>query len=103
MTMTASSRDARRVSAAQPSNKSPRSQIARLRVTTDICPQVFSRVLGLIAQQDIVPVAMNFEHRARSLRFEIAVAGLAPHPAALIAAKVGEMVRVRSARWDGIG
>jgi len=57
------------------------------------------RVLGLLAQRDIVPLSMRFEHRPRSLRFEIDVDLRATAHAEIIAAKVGTIVRVRSARW----
>jgi hypothetical protein len=89
------------ITRAQPRSaaKLSRDQIARLKVTTDICPQVFSRVMGLFAQRDILPIAMCFERRARSLRFEIAVASLDTQHIGPLAAKVVELVRVRSARW----
>jgi hypothetical protein len=72
------------------------SPAARLRGTTDICPQVFQEFWAS-SQHDVVPVVMTFEHRTRSLCFEIATVHLGPGPAALIAAWVGAMARVRSA------
>ena len=79
--------------------KVPRHRVARLVVVADICPQVFLRVLGLLAQRDIVPLSIRFDHRPRSLRFEIDVNLRGAADAEIIAAKVGTIVRVRSARW----
>lgn len=81
------------------SPKIPRAALARLDVVADICPQVFLRTLGMIAQRDIVPVAMHFEQTSRSLRFAIEVEGLGDQQAAILVAKIAELVRVRSARW----
>ena len=78
--------------------KAQRADLARLKVVADICPQVFMRTLGLIAQRDMVPLSMSFEQRRTRLHFEIEIGGLSGHSADILVAKVGEQVRVRSAR-----
>jgi hypothetical protein len=93
---------ARRAPAVLPvTPKAPRATLARLRVVADICPQVFLRTLGLIAQRDIVPLSMAFERRATRLHFEFELEGLSDQASEMLAAKVAELVRVRSARWVG--
>lgn len=79
--------------------KAPRSDLARLEVVADICPQVFLRTLGLVAQRDVVPLSILFECSARRLRFEIEIGGLSERDAEILAAKVRALIRVRSARW----
>lgn len=80
-------------------SKARRADLARLQVVADICPQVFLRTLGLIAQHDIVPLSIAFERRARHLRFAFEIENLSERAAAILAAKVVQLVRVRSARW----
>ena len=79
--------------------RAPRRRVARLVVVADICPQVYLRVLGLLAQRDVVPLSMRFDHRPRSLRFEIDVEQHVAGQADIIAAKAGAIVSVRSVRW----
>lgn len=79
--------------------KAPRAMIRRLKVVTEICPQVFLRTLDLMAQRGIVPLSINYEQRRTRLYFEIEVEGVSEAIAATLAAKVAEFVRVRSARW----
>jgi hypothetical protein len=81
------------------SPKAPRAALARLKVVAGICPQVFLRTLGLIAQRDIVPLSMAFERRATRLHFEFELEGLSDQASEMLAAKVAELVRVRSAHW----
>ncbi|MBC9034037.1 hypothetical protein IAG41_16740 [Sphingomonas sp. JC676] len=81
--------------------KQPRNTLARLRVEAQLCPQVMMRVLGLIAQQAIVPATIQFERRTRSVRFEIAVDGLSDHSAEILLEKVRMIVTVRNARFVG--
>lgn len=78
--------------------KTPRSKLVRLRVRADHCPQVLLRVLGLIAQQAVIPVTIAAERRTRELRFEIELDGLPDQSAKVLLAKVEAIVAVRSAR-----
>ena len=55
--------------------------------------------LGLLAQRDVAPLSMRFDHRPRSLRFEIDVEQHVAGQADIIAAKAGAIVSVRSVRW----
>lgn len=95
-------RDADRlVTFATSRTKAPRNALARLRVEAQLCPQIMMRVLGLIAQQAIVPAAIQFERRARSVRFEIDLDGLSEQSAQILLEKVRMIVTVRDARFVG--
>ena len=94
-------RDADRLSNLGTRTKTPRASLARLRVEAHLCPQVMMRVLGLIAQQAIVPATIQFERRARSVRFEIEVDGLSDQSAQILLEKVRMIVTVRNARFVG--
>lgn len=81
--------------------KAPQDSLARLRVEAQLCPQVMMRVLGLIAQQAIVPATIQFERRARTVRFEIGVNGLSDQSEQTLLEKVRMIVSVRDARFVG--
>ena len=96
------SQPADRLSApAAPRTKAPRSAPTRFRVDAELCPHVMLRVLGLIAQQAVVPAAIRFERSARSVRFEVEVDGLSEHSAQILLEKVRMIVMVRNARFIG--
>jgi acetolactate synthase regulatory subunit len=64
------------------------------RVVAATAPDLPLRVLNLFAQQAIVIDAAQVSRDADVFRVEIVVAGLADHPAAIIAEKLRAMVLV---------
>lgn len=52
--------------------------LATLHVTAESCPQVLLRVLGLIAQQGLIPYAIDFTRSQHSMRFAVAIDSLPP-------------------------
>jgi hypothetical protein len=89
--------DSSRARACAP-GKPMRTELVRLSVSTDHCPQVAQRVLGLIAQQSIVPATIAHHIKSRTLALDIVFERPStPHCEALLA-KVGELGKVRRAR-----
>jgi hypothetical protein len=78
-------------------------QLVRLLVSTDICPQVLLRVLGLVAQHGAIPWSTSFERRRRSLFIEIEFDAASPERAEMLLHKVRAIPTVRSARTIVIG
>ena len=70
----------------------------RFHVTADHCPQAMLRILGLIAQNSLVPRRIVCERLEDRLYAEIAVTGLAPERAEILLAKIATIVTVREAR-----
>ena len=69
---------------------------ARFAITTERCPQVLCRLLGLIAQQDRLVDAVRVESSARTCRISLEIRGIDPHRAAIVAEKMRSLVRVRT-------
>lgn len=67
-------------------------------ITTERCPQVLCRVLGLIAQQDRVVDAVRVDSSARVCRISLEISGIDPHRAAIVAEKMRSLVRVRTVK-----
>lgn len=78
--------------------KVPRHRLVSLTVDTAICPQVTLRVLGVLAQRSLVPLAIAAERRSRSMRLVIELDTLADADAELLVAKVEAIVMVRRAK-----
>lgn len=66
----------------------------RFQVDAILDPQSLPRVANFFAQRAIVPSAMAMQLLSTHMRIEVTVAGLAPGQAAIIAAKLGEVVAV---------
>ena len=66
----------------------------RFLVEAILDPQSLPRVANYFAQRSIMPGAMTMELLPTHMRIEVTVAGLAPLQAAIIAAKLGEVVAV---------
>jgi hypothetical protein len=66
----------------------------RFHVDAILDPQSLPRVANYFAQRSIVPSAMAMRLLPTHMRIEVTVAGLPPGQAAIIAAKLGEVVAV---------
>ncbi len=73
----------------------------RFRIDALADPQSLARVAGVFAQRAIIPAGLSAERDRGWMRIEVAVAGLAPQQAAVIAAKLGETVAVAAVEWEG--
>jgi len=72
----------------------------RFRIDAILDPQSLPRVANYFAQRSIVPDAMEMHVLATHMRIEVMVAGLASGQAAIIAAKLGEVVAVTEAELE---
>lgn len=72
----------------------------RFRVDAILDPQSLPRVANYFAQRSIVPSAMAMQILPTHMQIEVTVAGLAPGQAAIIAAKLGEVVAVTGAELE---
>jgi hypothetical protein len=70
----------------------------RFHVTADLCPQAMLRILGLVAQNGLVPRRIVSERLEDRLYAEILVTGLTPDRAEVLLAKIATIVTVRDAR-----
>ncbi len=66
-------------------------------VTADLCPQALLRILGLVAQNALIPRSMSCEHHDDRLDVRIAVDGLSPERAEILLHKISAIVTVREA------
>lgn len=66
----------------------------RFRIDAIRDPQSLPRVAGFFAQRAMVPAAMRMEAHHDLLRIELAIGGLDEAQAAVIAAKLGELIAV---------
>ncbi len=66
-------------------------------------PQSLPRIVNFFAQRALVPSAVNARTLPEHMRIEIVVAGLGAEQAALIAAKLGEVVAVVRSGVDAEG
>lgn len=67
-------------------------------ITTEHCPQVLCRLIGLLAQQDRLVDWVRVDTGARTCRVSLAVSGVDRQRAEIIAEKMRGLVRVRSVR-----
>lgn len=67
-------------------------------VTTDRCPQVLGRLLGLVAQQGRMIARLDAVDTRRILRVTLSVAEIDARHAAIIAEKMRQFVTVRTVR-----
>ena len=68
----------------------------RFHVTADLCPQAMLRILGLIAQNSLIPRRVVCERLEDRLFAEISVAGLSAERAEILLAKIESIVTVRA-------
>ena len=73
-------------------------RLARFAITTERCPQVLCRLLGLIAQQDRLVDAVRVDSSARICRISLEIRAIDPHRAAIVAEKMRGLVRVRTVK-----
>ena len=64
-------------------------------VVADPCPQALLRILGLIAQNSLIPLSVVCERHAGQLHARIALYGLSPERAEILLAKIATIVTVR--------
>ena len=74
----------------------------RFRIDAILDPQSLPRVANFFAQRAIVPSAMAMRVLPTHMAIEVTVAGLAAGQAAIIAAKLGEVVAVLRSELDEI-
>ncbi len=74
----------------------------RFQVNTIVDPQSLPRVANYFAQRAIVPSAMAMQVLPTHMRIEIDVAGLEATQAAVIAAKLGEVVAVIRSELESV-
>ncbi|OJU20174.1 MULTISPECIES: hypothetical protein [unclassified Sphingomonas] len=77
--------------------KVPRERIVTLSVAADLCPQALLRVLGLIAQHNILPLSIAAERLEGVQHFAVDVDNLPDHALAVLLAKIEAIVAVQSA------
>lgn len=73
---------------------------ATYRVRTADCPQVLLRLLGLFAQQDLVPLHVSARRSGVGLDVRICQASLVEHRANVIAEKMRSIVTVHLVQLD---
>jgi hypothetical protein len=72
--------------------------VAVLAITTERCPQVLNRLLGLVAQQDRAVEWLRVDSSARSYRVSLAIAGIDRQRAEVIGRKMQALIRVRTVK-----
>ena len=75
--------------------------VSYFQITTDLCPQAMLRILGLIAQNSLIPRSVVCERSDDQLDIEIAVDCLTPERADTLLAKFSTIVTVRRALLIG--
>lgn len=68
------------------------------RITTDLCPQVLLRILGLMTPHVELPRTICCVRHHDRIHAEIAVDGITPDGADLLLAKISVIVAVRDAQ-----
>ena len=74
----------------------------RFHVDASLAPQSLPRVANYFAQRSIVPSAMAMHVLPTHMRIEVTVAGLAAGQAAIIAAKLREVVAVTGSELEDL-
>ena len=80
-----------------PIEGAPAPDLYHLHVTTDLCPQAMLRILGLVAQNSLIPRSIACERHADRLHAQIALDGLSGERAEILLAKISAIVTVREA------
>lgn len=71
-------------------------EVARLTIEADRCVELLPRVLGILAQQSLIPAAMSFRARRGSLSLTLDFDGSDPRAATLLAGRIERIVAIRS-------
>ena len=66
-------------------------------IVADPCPQALLRILGLIAQNSLLPLSVVCERHAEQLHARIELHGLSLNRAEILLAKIAAIVTVRDA------
>ena len=66
-------------------------------VVADSCPQALLRILGLVAQNSLIPLSVVCERHEDRLHAKIALYGLSPERAEILLHKIAAIVTVRNA------
>jgi hypothetical protein len=82
--------------------KTPRAALVRLHVSGDLCPNLLPRLLGMLAQFDLIPCGIALTKGARSLRLALDLDRADPRRADILLHKVEAIPTVRRARLTGI-
>lgn len=64
-------------------------------VTASLCPQVLLRILGLFAQQSIIPQSIHCEQCENELHATVALINLSSQQAEILHAKIASIVMVQ--------
>jgi len=79
--------------------KTPRAALIRLHVTGDLCPNLLPRLLGLVAQFDLIPCDIALTKRVRSLRLALDLERADPRRAEILLHKVARSRRCAVHVW----
>lgn len=71
---------------------------AMFAITTERCPQILCRLLGLVAQQDRLVERFEVESSARRYRVSLSIPDIDRHRAEIMLEKMRSIVSVRTAR-----
>lgn len=72
-------------------------------VTTERCPQILGRLIGLVSQQGRMVARLDAVDTRRILRVTLAVAEIDAHRAAIIAEKMRQLITVRTVKLRAVG
>jgi acetolactate synthase regulatory subunit len=71
---------------------------ATFAITTEHCPQILCRLLGMIAQQGRLVERIEARRRPKYLHVHLSIAGMDAHSATIVAEKMRSLVPVRSVK-----
>lgn len=74
--------------------------IARFTIRASICPQVLNRVIGLFAQQDLIPDAVSMARRCGTMVIRLRQTDLDERRASILAEKMRSLVMVQAVALD---
>ncbi|MGN6820624.1 MAG: hypothetical protein ACTHJR_18355 [Sphingomonas sp.] len=89
--------------AACDARRAPPTRAAVFVVTSDRCPHVLCRLLGLFAQQDRMVERVEAIDTRRTLRVRVQVADIDRQRAAIVAEKMRQLVMVRTVELRSAG
>lgn len=73
-----------------------RPEVARLTIEADRCVELLPRVLGILAQQSLIPAAISFQARNDSLSLTLDLDDPEQRTAALLVGRIERIVAIRS-------
>lgn len=77
--------------------KPPRATLRQLVVEADFCPEMLPRLFGILAQQALLPLAIDYARSRDSVTVSITLAPVVPAVAALLVGRIERIVTVRRA------